>query len=116
MYNMHFIKKVLAQRPKLSIRKLAAKYDIGATTIQGWLKGNLPKGTRNKANVKLNLDKLKQDVIDYPDAYQSERAERLGVSEACVWANLKKLAITYKKNTSPSESRRRKAFIISKKD
>ena len=33
------------------------------------LKGNLPKGTRNKPNTKLDLVKLKQDVLDYPDAY-----------------------------------------------
>ena len=116
MYNMHFIKKVLSQRTKLSIRNLAEKYDIGTTTIQEWLKGNFPKGTRNKPNLKLDIEKLKQDVIDYPDAYQSERAERLGVSEACVWYNLKKLSITYKKNSTTPQSRRREAFIISKKD
>ena len=113
MYDMHFINKVLAQRSKLSIRKLAAKYNIGTTTIQCWLKGNLPKGTRNKLNTKLDIDKLKQDVIDYPYAYQHERAQRLGVSESCVRVNLKKLAITYKRNTSSSESRCRKAVIIS---
>jgi transposase len=97
MYNMHFIKKVLSQRTELSIRKLAQKYDIGTSTIQNWIKGKFPQGTRNKGNSKLGINELTQDVIDYPDAYQSERAKRLGVSESCVWYNLKKLGITYKK-------------------
>jgi transposase len=73
----------------------------------------LPTGKRNKPNTKLNLSKLIEDVQQYPDAYQYERAERLGVSESCVWKNLKKLKITYKKNTKAPESRRRKATIIS---
>ena len=116
MYNMHFIKRVLAQRSKLSIRKLAKKYEIGTTTIQEWIKGNFPTGKRNKPNTKLDIEKLKQDVADYPDAYQSERATRLKVSEGCIWYNLRKLSITYKKNTTPSESRRRKAIIVSEED
>ena len=116
MYNMHFIKKVLAQRAELSVQKLADKYDLSTRTIQNWEQGKLPKGKRNKSNTKLDMDKLKQDVLDYPDAYQSERAERLWVSDGCIWYNLKKLTIMYKKNTPSPESRRRKATIVSKKD
>ena len=116
MYNMHFIKKVLAQRAEFSVQKLADKYDLSTRTIQNWEQGRLPKGKRNKPNTKLDMDKLKQDVLDYPDAYQSERAERLGVSDGCIWYNLKKLTITYKKNTTSPESRRRKAIIVSEED
>jgi transcriptional antiterminator len=113
---MHFIKKVLKQRAELNIQKLADKYDLSTRTIQNWEQGKLPKGRRNKPNTKLNLEDLKQDVIDYPDAYQIERGQRLGVSKSCICYNLKKLSITYKKNTIASESRRRKAIIVSKKD
>ena len=93
----------------MSFIKLSKKFNISVRSIQEWLKGNLPKGTRNKPNTKLDLNKLKQDVINYPDAYLQERATRLGVSDFCISYNLKKLNITYKKNTNSSKSRRREA-------
>ena len=116
MYGLHFINKVLKQRKFLSIQKLAEKYSISTRTIQNWLQGKLPKGKRNKPNSKLNKDLLLDDIKQYPDAYQYERAERLWVSEACVWSNLKKLGITYKKNSKTPKSRRRKAIIVPEKD
>ncbi len=97
MYNLHFIKKVLKQRESLSIQKLAEKYDLSTRTIQNWIQGKLPAGKRNKPNTKLDINLLIEDVKQYPDAYQYERAERLKVSEACIWHNLKKLGISYKK-------------------
>ena len=116
MYSLNFINKVLQKCKQYSIRKLAEKYDLSPQTIQNWKKGKLPIGKRAKSNTKLNKDLLIEDVKSYPDSYQYERAERLGVSEACVWSNLKKLGITYKKNSKTSKSRRREAIIISKKD
>ena len=50
-------------------------------------------GTRNKPNIKLDLDKLKQNVIDYPDSYLKERATRLGVSDYCINYNFKELGV-----------------------
>ncbi|APC90873.1 MULTISPECIES: IS630 transposase-related protein [Francisella] len=116
-YSHHFIKKVLKLKPEgVSFLKLSNRFNISVRSIQEWLKGNLPKGTRNKPNTKLDLVKLKQDVLDYPDAYLKERAERLGVSEHCISYNLKKLDVTYKKNSDSPQSRRRQAKIISEKD
>ena len=112
-YSHHFIKKVLKLKSEgMSFLKLSNKFNISVRSIQEWLKGNLPKGTRNKPNIKLDINKLKQDVIDYPDAYLQERAGRLGVSQFCISYNLKKLNITYKKNSNTSKSRRREAQII----
>lgn len=116
MYNLTFIKKVLQKRKQYSIRKLAEKYDLSPQTIQNWERGKLPTGKRNRTNTKLNIDSLLEDVKEYPDSYQYERAERLGVSEACIWSNLKKLGITYKKNSKTSKSRRRETIIISKEN
>ena len=116
MYNLLFIKKVLQKRKQYSIRKLAEKYDLSPQTIQKWEKGILPTGKRNKPNVKLDLDLLIEDVKQYPDAYQYERAKRLGVSETCIFHNLKKLGITYKKNAKASKSKRREAIFIPKED
>ena len=116
MYNLHFIKKVLKLRKSLSINKLAAKFNISTRTIQNWEQGKLPKGTRNRPNKKLDKELLIKDIEQYPDSYQYERAKRLGVSQMCIWYNLKKMSITYKKNSATSQSRRRKAIIISKSD
>jgi transcriptional regulator with XRE-family HTH domain len=116
MYNSHFIKKVLKLRKTLSISKLAAKFNISTRTIQNWEQGKLPKGKRNKPNKTLDKLLLIQDIEQYPDSYQYERAERLGVSQMCIWYNLKKLSITYKKNTESPQSRRRKAIIVPEKD
>jgi transposase len=65
----------------------------------------LPKGKRNKPNTKLDKNLLIEDVKQYSDSYQYERAKRLGVSESCIWYNLKKLGISYKKNSKTSKSR-----------
>lgn len=105
MYNLLFINKVLQKRKQLSIRKVAEKYEISPQTIQNWEKGILPKGKRNKPNTKLNKELLVEDIKLNPDSYQYERASRFGVSEACICDNLKRLKITYKKNSKTSESR-----------
>ena len=116
-YSNHFIKKVLKLKSDgMSFIKLSKKFNISVRSIQEWLKGNLPKGTRNKPNTKLNLEDLKQDIIKYPDAYLKERAQRLAVSDHCISLNLKKLNVTYKKNTNSSQSRRRKTLLISRED
>lgn len=114
MYSLQFINKVLKQRSQLSIQKLASKYDISTRTIQNWIQGKLPLGKRNKSNTKLDKELLIIDVKKYPDDYQYERAERLGVSKTCIWDNLKKLGITYKKNFRASQGKCREAIAISK--
>ncbi|MGG2142787.1 IS630 transposase-related protein [Symbiopectobacterium sp. RP] len=51
-----------------------------------------------------------------PDAYQKERAERFGVCQKAIWQALKKLGLTYKKNSMSSESRRKRPASISTKN
>lgn len=53
---------------------------------------------------KLNMDELEAHVDAYPDAYQYERAEALGVSRQVVLYGLKRLGI--KKNVSLQRKRR----------
>lgn len=112
-YSLHFIKKVLKLKSEgMSYKKLSNKFDISVSAILDWKKGKLPKGKRNKPNTKLDIEALKKDVELYPDAYQKERAERLGVKKSCICNNLKKLGITYKKNSNSSQSRRKEARIV----
>ena len=66
-YSHHFIKKILKLKSEgMSFLKLADKFNISVRSIQEWLKGNLPKGTRNRPNTKLDIEKLKQDILDLP--------------------------------------------------
>ncbi len=75
-----------------------------------------PCTTRNKRATKLDMDKLAQDIELAPDAYQWERAKRLGVAERTIGYGLKRLGISYKKNTQTPEGKRRGTYSFSKKD
>jgi hypothetical protein len=63
-----------------------------------------PKVTRNKPAVKIKMEALEEDIKKYPDAYQRERASRLGVTQHGIYKALKRLRVTYKKNLPASES------------
>jgi transposase len=58
------------------------------------------------------MKKLAEDVINNPNAYQYERAERLEVSQAAVHFGLKRLGVTYKKNARTYKRRQRKACYV----
>ena len=108
-YSVHFRKKVLSVREKegLSFTSISKKCNIGRNTIFSWTKKLHPQKHRDKKAIKIDPDKLRQDVIEYCDAYQYERAERLGVSRSGIQRALKKLNITYKKSFTTSKGKRR---------
>ena len=62
------------------------------------------------------MEALKIDIEEYPDAYQYERAERFGVSQKGIYEALKRLGVTYKKNTQASEGGSRKTVCILRTD
>ena len=105
-YSLDFRKKVLEikERDKLSFEAVALRFGVGKNTIFCWTKQLEPCTSRNKPSTKINMDALARDVELYPDAYQFERAERLGVSKSCIQASLKRLKHSRKKNAEPSES------------
>lgn len=113
-YSVDFRKKVLLikQEEKLSCKEVAKRFRIGIMTVVRWGQCIDPKRTRDKAAVKIDMDALREDIKNYPDAYQYERAGRLGVSKACIWHALKRLGVTYKKNPKPSQGRSRKTQCI----
>lgn len=115
-YSVDFRKKVLKIREEesLSVEAVAIRFGVGKASVMRWLIELEPKKTRTKSATKINMDVLKKDVEEYPDSYQYERAERLGVSQSGIYWALKRLEVTYKKNTKSSKSRRRKALVVSK--
>ncbi|SDY88054.1 Transposase [Nitrosomonas sp. Nm33] len=80
-YTLDFRRKVLSVRKKegLTIAEVAARFDVGVASVTRWIKNiyRKPQGLRRR---KIDLDALHQDVLDYPDAYQFERAKRLSVT------------------------------------
>jgi transposase len=106
--------KVLSVREKedLTIAQVAKRFYIGIASVTRWIKDPNPKPGRNKPATKIDMDALAQDVKDYPDAYQYERAERLGAAEKTVGHALRRMGISYKKNfKSPKSERRRSAYL-----
>lgn len=113
-HSLDFRKKVLSIKEKegLTLSETAKRFELGISTIQRWEKCLEPKKTRNKPATKLDMKALEEDVNTYPDAYQYERAARLGVCQRAIGKALKRLGISYKKNTQASESgRKRKAYV-----
>ena len=113
-YPIEFRKKVLEIREKrgLSIEKTAQLFEIGKATVERWLKKIEPCKTRNKPATKINMESLKKDIKNYPDAYNWERAQRLSVSTTCIFYALKRLKISYKKNSNAPKSQRRRTAKI----
>ena len=99
-YSVHFRKKVLSVKEKdgLSLAAVSKKFSISKNTVFLWIKNITPKIHRKQRPTKINTKKLKEDIAQYSDAYQYERAERLGVSQSAIYSALKRLKVTYKKN------------------
>jgi transposase len=110
-YSLDFRLRVLSVKKKknLSFAETAELFGVGVTSLVRWVKKPEPQTHRHKPATKLNMDALKEDIQLYPDAYQYERAERLGVSSMGIWHALKRLNVTYKKNAQTSQGRSRKA-------
>lgn len=112
-YSFDFRRKVLSVREKegLTIAQVAARFDVGVASVVRWLKQPEPKahGYRRR---KIDIDALALDIEQYPDSYQSERAARFGVHQNAIFHALKKLKISYKKNSEASQSKRRRAAYL----
>ena len=88
---------------KLSFEEVAIRFGVAQASVFRWTKQLQPCKTRNKPALKINMKALENDVKMYPDAFQYERAERLGVGRSYIGYALKRLKISHKKNISASE-------------
>lgn len=113
-YSIDFRRKVLSVREKedLTIAEVASRFCVGVASVVRWLKRPEPRRTRNKPATKIDRQALAQDVRDYPDAYQYERARRFRVSARGICDALKRLGVSYKKNAGAPESGRRRTTHI----
>lgn len=90
-----------------SIRKLAKEFEMSPQTIQLWKKDLDTKAYKRKPS-KIDDERLREDVEEYPDAYQHERAARFNCSQRAIGKALKRIGITQKKESKPSQIRPRK--------
>src|SRR5215831_8094857 len=99
-YSLDFRKKVLEirERKGLTVETAAKLFGIGEASLFRWMQRLEAKRKRNKPPTKIPSARLLQEVKDYPDAYQAERAARLGVSKSGIGYALKRLKLTRKKN------------------
>ena len=116
-YSSDFRRKVLAVRERegLTIKQVAARFSVGIASVVRWINRVEPKqhGYRHR---KVDMEALGRDVRDYPDAYQYERAARFGVHANAISHGLKKLNVSYKKNTATPKSRRRRTAYLPAED
>jgi transposase len=113
-YSLDFRQKVLAVKEKenLTFAEVARRFDVGLASVVRWCGNIVPQKTRNKPATRINMEALQKDIVTYPDAYQYERAARLGVSGSGIWHALKRLKVTYKKNPCASQSGSRKTLCF----
>jgi transposase-like protein len=104
-YSIDFRRKVLEikEREGLSFEEVAARFGIGQASVFRWSKRLFPCLNRNKPALKIDMAALARDVEEQPDAYQHERAVRLGCSQRGISDALQRLTISRKKNISASE-------------
>ena len=96
-YPMFMRQKILAELETSSYRQVADKYNMSTHTLQSWKKCIDIKETHDRKPRKIQDEQLLQDIKDYPDAYQWERASRLNCSQSGICKALKRLGITRKK-------------------
>jgi len=116
-YSLDMRRQVLKIRieEELSMAKVAKRFGVGVASVMRWSK-NIEAIKKRNRSAKIDMEAFKRDVEQYPDAYQHERAVRLGVSDYCVWYALKRLGVTYKKNTSASKGNPRKTLCFLRRD
>lgn len=118
MYSVHTRRKIIEtkKREGLTFIEAGKRFGMSPNTIFKWTKRIEPKKKWEKGAIKIDMEVLKEDVKENPELYQYERAKKFKVSQNCICKGLKRLGISYKKNVETSESRRRKAYYLSKEN
>lgn len=97
-YSVDFRKRVLAskEKNKLTFEETAERFDVSLRSLFRWSKEVEPK-KRKQHKTKIDMHALARDVEEHPDAFQYERAERLGVCSNAVLYALRRMGYSRKK-------------------
>ncbi|QMT32128.1 IS630 transposase-related protein [Alysiella filiformis] len=96
----------------MTIRQASAFYGISTHTINQWKRNGIERKKRQFKPLKVNHEALLKDVENYPDAFQYERAKRLGVTASAICYALKQLKISVKKDEPTPKTRTRAAKSV----
>ena len=116
-YPLKFRYHVLSIREKegLTLEETSKRFGVGRASLTRWLKRIEPDQSKPRKR-KIDLEALRQDVRDHPDAYHYERAARFGVATNAIWQALRKIGVTYKKSPAPSKGGRRQTAYLPSED
>lgn len=95
-YTLDFRLKV-KQEENLTYTETARRFKIGKASLVRWNKKPEPQTSHNKPPTKIDMERLKEDLIKNPDSYQYERAQRFNVSKTGIYCALKRLGVSDKK-------------------
>ena len=116
-YPIKFREHVLSLRLKerLTLEETSKRFKIGRASLTRWLNRIEPSPAKTRYR-KIDMEALKQDVLRYPEAYLQERAKRFNVAVSSLHIALKRLGVSYKKNSKTPQSKRRRTAYFPKKD
>ena len=95
---------------------MAKRFGVSVNSVFLWSKKLKPKFTKNRPAIKIDQETLMKDVEQYPDAFNYERAKRLHVSPSGIRCAMKRLRMSYKKNTKSSQGLQRKKANFPRED
>jgi transposase len=106
-YSLDFRRKVLSTREAegLTISEVAGRFCVGVASVVRWVKRLEPCTSRYKPATRIDRIALARDVREHPDAYQAERAARLGGSVRGIGHALHRMGTTYKKKSAASQGK-----------
>ena len=105
-YSLDFRKRVFAVKKKeqLTFAQTCDRFHIPMRTLFRWQQRLEPRTTRNKPATKIDMEALRKAVQQHPDRYQYEHAQQFGVTQGAIWFALRRLKISYKKNSVSPQS------------
>ncbi|MCS3867647.1 transposase [Chryseobacterium ginsenosidimutans] len=105
-YSIDFRKQLfkIKDQDNLTYQEASERFGVPIRTLFRWNNCIEPKIKRNKPSTKVDVEALRQDVVENPDHYQYERAKKFGVGQSTIFYALKRLGISNKKNAIPSKN------------
>ena len=106
-YPLQFRQKVFSTKEKyhLTFEQTSQRFDVPIRALLRWQRKMAPCMTRDTPATRLDMAQLAKDGEMAPEAYQWERAKRLGVAERTIGYGLQRLKVSYKKNAQTSQGR-----------
>lgn len=117
-YSLDFRKQVfkIQKKENLTDQQVSHRFGISLRSLQRWKNRIDPITKRNRPATKIDMEALKKDVEQNPDAFQYERAAKFGVSKSGISSALKRLKISHKKRpfSTPKPTLKKEEFFKKK--